>query len=442
MTPHLLLTAWAFAPARTSGVYRAIGIANAFAAAHWKVTVLCAPARLFQDNLVSDESLLKGVHPAVRVREVPLEHPELSTDLGEWGRLRARFPELWAKLRLRRDRRGFPEAWYGSWAPALRRAAVRVHRESPVTLALGTAAPAVDFVPGEELHRVAGVPYVMDYRDAWTIRTFTGKPPETLTPEESERERALIAGAHQVWFVNDPIRRWHEQKYPLQASAMRTVRNGFDAPAGAAGAEHVGVPLRRPAPTGLTFGYIGTINYGAFPLEAVVDGWALAAPDLPAGSRLVLRGHLGRSAEGSPQLRDALAKARRVGIRYEGPVARSEVFDVYRGFDALLLALPSGPGVTSGKVYEYAATGLPVVSVHTPETPVGEVLAESPHWHPTRSLSAPDVADAFRAAAADALRTTAGERAAAIAWGAQWERSRQLADAVGEITERLAGGPQ
>lgn len=440
MTPHLLLTAWAFPPARTSGVYRALGIANAFAAAGWRVTVLCGPAQLFRSNLVVDESLVAAVHRSVRIVEVPLEHHELSTDIGTWGRMRARYPELWAKLRLRRDHREFPEAWFGSWAPALRRAAERVHAAEPVTLSIGTAGPSVDFVSGEHLHRIAGVPYVLDYRDAWTIDVYTGEDASRVPAAAGAREASLMAAAHEVWFVNDPIRRWHAHKYPETAARMRTVRNGFDLPVGSEDRLALGVRRREGADAAPpTFGYIGTINHGAFPMHDVVAGWTAAVPTLPPGSRLVLRGHLGRTGEGSPELLAELAAAAAVGVVYEGPVPRSGVHDVYSGFDALVLALVSGPGVTSGKVYEYAATGLPIVSVHTPETPVGEVLGASRHWHPAASLDPADVAAAFIAAAEDAASTDQAARDAAIRWGARWSREAQLAQVVEELSAEFGG---
>lgn len=432
---HLLLTAWAFPPARTSGVYRAAGIANAFAAAGWDVTVLCGPASLFRSNGIADESLLETLDDRIRVVEVPLEHHELSTDISGWSWLRARHPELWTKRRLMQDRRGFPEDWFGSWAAPLRAAASEVHSRRPVTLALGTAAPSVDFVPGEHLHARHGVPYILDYRDAWTFSTFTGNPPASLSDDVRRREQKLMDSAYRAWFVNDPIRHWHADLYPARASMMRTVRNGFDLPAGVDDPTSLGVAHRESTESGVVFGYIGTINFGAFPLEAVVEGWRRARPRLPAESRLVLRGHLGRTGVGSPKLMAALAEAATIGIDYDGPVARNRVWDAYRDYDALLLALPSGPGVTSGKVYEYAATGLPVVSVHTDDTPTGEVLEGGGNWIPTSSLHPDNVAEAFIEAAARAQSQTSEERIAAIEWGAQWERGAQLSAAVRDLTE-------
>jgi glycosyltransferase involved in cell wall biosynthesis len=346
---------------------------------------------------------------------------------------------MWAKRRLRRDHREFPEAWYGSWAPGLRRAAEAVHAAHPVDLALGTAAPYVDFVPGQHLHARHGVPYILDYRDAWTFLTFTGEAPAGLTDAVRVRERELIRDAFQVWFVNDPIRSWHAQKYPQSAALMRTVRNGYDLPARAQGRDAFAVPHRNRTTGALTFGYIGTINFGAFPLEAVVQAWRTALPLLPEGSRLVLRGHLGRTGQGSPELLAALAAAEPFGVAYEGPVKRNALAEVYQQFDALLLALPSGPGVTSGKVYEYAATGLPIVSVHTPETPVGEVLGDTDHWHAPRSLAPDAIADALLAAARQAQSCTAADRTRAIAAGARWERMSIMATAIEDVEAELEG---
>jgi len=434
---HLLLTAWAFPPARTSGVYRAAGIAEAFARSGWHVTVLTGPASLFRANGVADETLLETVDRSIDIVEVPLEHHELSTDITVWSRMRARQPEMWARRRLRRDQREFPESWYGSWAPALRRAADAVHAARTVDLALGTAAPYVDFVPGEHLHAKHGVPYILDYRDAWTFLTFTGEAPAGLTDAVRERERSLMRDAFQVWFVNDPIRAWHAGKYPESEQRMRTVRNGYDLPAAAAGPESFGVAHRDRSTGPLTFGYIGTINFGAFPLEEVTEAWRIARDDLPEGTRLVLRGHLGRTGEGSPQLLAALAAAEPLGIVYEGPVRRNELADVYQEFDALVLALPSGPGVTSGKVYEYAATGLPIVSVHSPETPVGEVLGDTDHWHAPRSLEPSEIATALVAAGDQVRSTTQADRRKAIASGIRWERMGILNTAIAQVEAEL-----
>ncbi|GAA1777120.1 glycosyltransferase [Agromyces lapidis] len=432
---HLLLTAWAFAPARTSGVYRAIGLANAFASRGWDVTVLTAPEKTFADEGVIDASLSEQIHDRVRTVHVPFSSGLYASDVAEWSRTQARFPELWGAVR----GLPFPEAGFGGWRRALARAADRVHRTTRVDLTLGTASPSVDFIPGWHLKRRHGVPNIMDYRDAWTIDVFTGGRNPRATRRSEQWESRLIDSADQVWFVNEPIRGWHAAKYPLAADRMRVVSNGFDVVDGQSPA----VPMVDHVPgRPLTFGYLGTINHGQFPTEALLAGWTRArerSTEL-AGARLVLRGYLGRTGIADEHLEDFLRRGAAVGIAYEGPVAKAQIQDVYATFDALVLALASGPGVTSGKVFEFAATGLPVVSVHDPSSAASAVMEGSPVWSPTASMGPDDIADALIVGAERARTQTAQSRAEAISWGAQWERGHQLQSAVDGAERLLATG--
>lgn len=434
--PHLLLTAWAFPPARTSGVHRAVGIANAFVASGWDVTALCAPAAVFEANAMTDPSLADALDGRVEIRPVPFSSPAYDTEIGTWSRLRARQPELWNAIGLRREARTFPEPGFGSWRPALEGAAEAVHREHPVDVALGTANPHVDFIPGWHLKRTAGVAAIMDYRDAWTIDVFTGNDRAAASARERAWEDDLMEHADRVWFVNETIRGWHAARHPGVADRMRVVPNGFDITDGRSPA----VPFRAPsADDGLTFGYVGTINFGQFPARPLFEGWQLARERdaLVARSRLVLRGHLGRTGVAGEELQRLLDAATTHGVSYGGPVPKAELADAYAGFDGLVLALASGPGVTSGKVFEFAATGLPVLSVHDPESAASSVMRGSPAWQAVASLSPEDVADGIIRLARATLAQTDRSRATAIEWGAQWERSRQLQRAVDETT-RLA----
>ena len=274
MKRHLLLTAWGFSPARTSGVYRAIGLANAFADAGWRVTVLTAPEKVFRDEGAVDDSLREMVDPRIDVQSVPFYSGVYSVDVTRWSRAQARQPELWAWWHGRK----FPEHGFGDWRSELTRAALRLHRRTPVHLSLGTAGPSVDFIPGWELKRRFGVPTIMDYRDAWTFDTFTGQPNPRASRLAERWEPRLMESADQIWFVNDPIREWHAAKYPRLAERMRAVPNGFDQVEGAP----LGVPFTAPdLANGLTFGYVGTINTGRFPARGIAGRMGTCKGEVP-----------------------------------------------------------------------------------------------------------------------------------------------------------------
>jgi glycosyltransferase involved in cell wall biosynthesis len=419
----VLLTAWGFPPARTSGVYRAVALANGFARAGWHVTVLTAPRELFAANGITDYSFEAAVDPRIDVVRVPFSAAPYDVDLRRWSAVRALAPEFWQAWRNRSDQRQFPEAHFGGWSAPLRRAAERVHAQRPVDVAVGTANPYVDFVPGRHLH-AHGVPYVMDYRDAWTVDVFRGVDAPAATAAQRAWEAEAIRDAHEVWFVNEPIRGWHADRHPGSADRMRVVPNGYDDPADGT----LGVPWRAAQADKLVFGYVGTINTGQFPADALFSGWRRARELDPrlARARLELHGYLGRSGVADEVLGAALRAAEADGVSYEGPVPKADVARVYRRFDVLTLALASGPGVTSGKVYEFAGTGLPVVSIHDRDSAASAVLDGSPVWAPSEDLSPDGVAAALIRGADLALAQTAADRDQAVAWGGQWERSRLL----------------
>ena len=60
--------------------------------------------------------------------------------------------------------------------------------------------------------------------------------------------------------------------------------------------------------------------------------------------------------------------------------------------------------MTSGKVYEYMATGLPVVSAHEADHDASTVLTGRPLWTGARGMGVDHLADAFVEAARMATR--------------------------------------
>lgn len=432
--PHLLYVAWGYPPCRGSGVYRAWATANAFARAGWRVTVITAPRETFLHTGGIDTSLEDSVDPSIRIVRVPFNDPRFTNDLRTWSGWRARNPELWAAAHGRFGTLSFPEPKYGAWRWGLASAARRIHREDPVDLVIGTANPHVDFIPGHVLHREHGVPYVMDYRDAWQLDVFTGVRVSAPGSAVDRWEHRLIADAHAVWFVNAPIRDWHAEVYPEHADRMHVVANGYDEDL------DVDPPTARASGLGMTFGYVGTLT-GAVPLDLLVDGWAVARARSPqlAASRMELWGHLDHLGTPSPSIVRAMASFAENDISYRGPVEKRAIADVYRRFDALLLLLGTGRYVTSGKVYEYAATGLPITSVHDPSNAASDVLRGAPQWFPAAALTPEAIAHALEATSEAVSRWDAAAIGAARGFGERYRRDAQLSAQIAALREDVRG---
>lgn len=420
--PHLLYVAWGFPPCRGGGVYRALATANRFAAKGWRVTVLTANREIFFTYTGADTSLEDRIDPRVQVVRVPFHWPVHETDLRRWSRFRMAMPRVWAKWRTRLDTLHFPEVGYGPWRGAVESAAEQIHARDHVDLVLATANPHVSFTAAFRLNRRFGVPFVMDYRDAWLLDVFSGGRLHDERSRPARWERRLVEAATEVWFVNDPIRIWHERLYPGQAVKMHTVANGFD--------PELAPALHKREPTGdrsLRFGYIGTMS-PVVPLAQFVAGWKRACElsDVIASSSAKIHGYLGYYAQPRADLLAILDSVAQSGVSYEGPVPKADIGKVYEKFDVLLLILATGRYVTSGKVYEYLATGLPIVSIHDPENAAGSVLRGHPLWFPVEDLEPESVARAL-IAAAEAARTADREsRQKTREFGAQFRRDVQL----------------
>lgn len=435
--PHVLYVAWGFPPCRGGGVYRALATANGFAAQGFRVTVLTATRETFLRYTGADTSLEDLVDPRIRVVRIPFAWPSLETDVRQWSPLRALAPRVWRKVRARLDVRDFPEVGYGPWRRPLEAAASRIHAEDPVDLVVASANPNVDFAVADHLHRTSGVPYVMDYRDAWMLDVFSGD----LLHEEGSRvarlERRLVEGAHEVWFVNEPIRAWHRERYPAATDRMHVVSNGYDP-------DFAPAPRLSPSPPDrpLRFGYIGTVS-GKVPLKEFAAGWSVARLREPVldDATAEIWGYLGFYATPNAGLLRLVDAHAAVGLSYAGPLPKPRVREVYDTFDALLLILGAGKYVTSGKVFEYTASALPIVSVHSPANAAGDVLRGYPLWFPVPDLEPESIAQALEAAARAAREASAETREKCRRFAEKHSRDLQLSPRIAALARHCGWEP-
>ncbi|MGO1770207.1 MAG: glycosyltransferase, partial [Microbacterium sp.] len=307
--------------------------------------------------------------------------------------------------------------------------------------------PHVDFVPGWLLNRQFNTPYVMDYRDSWGLDLFTGKHATGRSSRAWRLERSMLQRAQEIWFVNHPIRDWYAKEVPPAAERMHVVANGYDGDLGAAVAaarRTTRTKGSRPvrAGHGLTFGYLGTL-YGAVPLRELLEGWRTTRRSVPEleNARLVLRGHLGHYDVPDAKTVELLAEFSNDGVIHGGAVPKAAVAEAYAQFDVLVLPLIAGRFITSGKVFEYAATGLPIVSIHGRESAAVTILEGYPAWVLTKSLSAPDVARALAKAARLARSATESSSAENRRWAQRYSRSRQLEPRVTALSDLVSARP-
>lgn len=428
--PRVLYLSFYFPPSRASGVYRARATANNLVAHGWDVTVFAAPLRFLYEAIGSvDEKLVDTVDQRIRVERPWLNQFVWDNDIRKFGRLRRQLPILATSI-YNSTQKIFPEH-YNSWAMAAVAKALKLHAQQRFDVIVATGNPFAAFAAAWLISRLTGVPYVVDYRDAWTLDLFKDRPLFREGHSVWAWERRVLARASGIVFVNDALRRWHADRYPAQADKMMIVPNGWDPDVlETAGSE---VPLRRSTRP-LRFSYVGTITT-AQPVLEMVEAFQRARehPEL-VDAELHLYGHLGFFKAGHAGLSQLLSidEQNRVGgegtgILYRGPVSKTEVAHTYAESDVLVFLAGGAKYVTSGKIFEYMANGRPIVSVHAPGIAAAEVLAGYPLWFNADSLEPADIAQAMIAAAKAAEDMTPQTRDAALRHAQQYTRDQVLA---------------
>ena len=420
--PHAYYLAIGFPPAANSAAYRMRETANQLYAHGWDVTVVTGRRESWEPDFGLDHTLSEAVDRAIRIVELPLERYDLETDVRRFSRSRSIDPARWDRQMLERDLEIFPEPRFGVWRPQLEEALLWLHDRDPADLLVTSCAP-----------------YVIDFRDGWSIDVIAGGeafPPYSVA---GRWESTALGNATAIWCVNEPIAQHYRDRYPALADRIEVVRNGFDA-------DSVPTGMRRPDPAaGLTFGYLGSVNFKADFLATVLDAWreARRRDPLVARSRFEVRGYIGAGPDRDDTAHSELLSAAATdGVVVAGPVPKSKVAEVYDGWDVLVLMLVGGRFVTSGKVYEVLATGRPVVSAHDIDHDASTVLAGSPMWTGAVGLDVDRLADSFSRGARLAVEATPEQHAAARAMGCRYKRDAQVEPAVRRLTVALRKQPR
>ena len=265
-----------------------------------------------------------------------------------------------------------PDARVG-WVPFAVREAFRLHRERPFDVVLTSGPPHSAHLVGRALKRRRGLPWVADFRDPWTGINYYEELPMTEAARRLDRrlERSVLREADRVVTVSPT---WADGLATLAGrprSEIVVVHNGFDEE------DFEGVP-RGPeavARDRFVLAYVGSMYATRNPTTL----WAALAALRDAGEveelRLRLVGGIGED------VRAALAAARLDAVTEFVPYVPHD--EAVRAMtQAALLLLVVDPcrterGILTGKLYEYLASGRPVLALGPPDGDAARLLEET-----------------------------------------------------------------
>ena len=277
---------------------------------------------------------------------------------------------LWARANV-----FLPDARVG-WVPFAAHAARRLVRAGRADAVLTSGPPHSTHLVGLALRRTLAahrVPWVADFRDPWTGINFYDELPMTAPARafDAALERRVLRAADAVVTVSPTWARELEAKGRLPPGAVRVIQNGFDPD-----------DLGRPAPPGAP----ALASGGAFPLVHVGSLYGSRDPEALWASVAALRGRGGLErlrvrlvGRVDDAVRASLKRHGLSEITDEGGVV-DHAAAVAEMASAGLLFLSIEPvqgagGILTGKLYEYLASGRPVLALGPPDGDAARLLA-------------------------------------------------------------------
>lgn len=325
---HLLLLAWHFPPSISSGVHRPMSFANYGVANAWQVSVLAGSTE--SEVTKSGQALLDSLHPDIQVTRLAPSILAPSWKL---------FPRLDGDLNNAINAVNHAKAAY---------------RDNPPTVIMATGPAFHNFVAATLLARHFKVPLVLDYRDEWSENPFI----YTVDHKDGSKawEARCLAAANAVLFTTRSQCDHQQKIFPgLHKQKVYYLPNGW-VPS-ELGSQHT----TRPSATGhLTLCYTGIIGDHT-PVLDFMDTLQQTITTKPELANQITIELIGQKSPRTLQRILNHPASRLVNCIDHLP--HEEAARKLQKSDALLLmATEQMARYRPGKLYQYVATGKPILS--------------------------------------------------------------------------------
>jgi glycosyltransferase involved in cell wall biosynthesis len=326
-----------------------------------------------------------------------------------------------------------PEPLVAAWAPFALRRALALNAAHRFDCVVTSSPPESAHLIGRALAK-RGVPWVADLRDAWNFEPLRPRFPTAPQRRLDERlERRWLSAADVVACVSRPAAEDLRDRLGIDAVL---IPNGWDPDLGPEdpGTPEAVDPLPLADPDRVSLVYTGRFgSYGRDPQPLIEALGALARedPEVAARLELVIAGPL---TEAERRLLTANVSPARIALR--GSLDRVQALALQRGADALLLlASPARSQLLNIKLFEYLASGRPILAL-AEGTEAGRVAREvGAEIAPADDV--PAIRTALARLAAGELKTPEPEAVRPYTYPAPAER---LAEAVEAAIERSSAG--
>jgi len=374
---HVLMIAYSFPPEGNAGTYRPLRFVRQLPHLGWVPTVISAIPSQYERY---DPALLRMVPNEVEVIRVKAydrwqafqawRSRKLQRHSSRAKEEHSGNPQNGQQRSFRTRMRGMVhniEAWWYhpdmamSWIDSAVDATVTLCRRSPIEVIWATAGPVSSLVVAQRSSVRTGIPYVMDFRDPWTITltNFELRRPKWARRLDRRRMFSLLQGAQSIIFrhMADAECFWHAYPKAFEAGNVHLIPNGYD-----------GEIEEFVAPVGekCTILYTGTITGAPYRYDTLLQSLSLLKQVDPAHAKQLRLLFVGAGTEILKGQAEVLGISDIVEVT--GHTQQDEVARLGREAHALLALglLSTHPGyelLLASKVFGYIKAGRPIIGV-------------------------------------------------------------------------------
>jgi hypothetical protein len=249
----------------------------------------------------------------------------------------------------------------------MRRAALDIARNDPQLTVITSGPPHSTHLVGSWLkQRVPSVHWIVDYRDSWNGSSLFRKQNAVLQKFNERFERKVLRQCDTFTYISQPmLGKAVRHGTPSLQHKAHLIANGFDASI----LQQFPDKPHREGP--LRLGYFGAIDDGAGSYRNPDCLFKIVEQMPETAIRMEFYGAINISSAWQQRLGERLFIGSRLSHR--------EVFKKMAEMDALLLLHTQEDGadeVVTGKVFEYVASRLPIVSIGPAGMAVNKLLSE------------------------------------------------------------------
>lgn len=380
---RVLIVAYYFPPVAASGAMRPLGFCRNLAEYGWQPQVLTTtPDCVYPPHQV-DQKLGERVPASVEVTRVPyidrlqqmLQYRDLLRGLvrktvhqeGKKADAAASPAEPRAARATLKDflldwAFAFPDRQCGWQTQAVRQLQALAKKDIPDVI-LATGGPWTSFLIGNTLAKHFNRPLVLDYRDPWNCNPYYSFSSDVLTRKSRAVEARVCQAASHVIANTEELRERLVEEYGELRGRCTWIPNGFDREVLAPEQVSRGQSDVSSTSLGYELCHFGTVYGKRTPRVLLQALWELFQEGQLKPESIRLRFVGGWDTLDQDCERYAANLEKHGFLRREPPISHSVCLREMQRSSVLLVLQPDSPLQVPAKIYEYIATGRPLLLI-------------------------------------------------------------------------------